>query len=268
MVFSSTVFLFFFLPIVLILYYLVPSKFKNIILLISSLIFYAWGEPIYIFLMCISSFVDYLNGILLTKNNNEKTRKRFLTLAILINLSLLGFFKYSDFVIGIINDVFNFSIPLLNIGLPIGISFYTFQTMSYSIDVYRRSVDVETNYFRYLTYVSLFPQLVAGPIVRYKTIAKELKDRNVNGYFTMTWDNGYSYCCARSETFEKVYNLIDRIFRTEEEITLHEKCTTWSFALNQVYCGNRCGYTFDEVGALVLNVTSAPIEPISEISNT
>lgn len=110
----------------------------------------------------------------------------------------------------------------------------------------------------------LFPIVLNGQRITYK----ELKDRNVNGYFTMTWDNGYSYCCARSETFEKVYNLIDRIFRTEEEITLHEKCTTWFFALNQVYCGDRCGYTFDEVGALVLNVTSAPIEPISEISNT
>ena len=179
MVFSSTIFLFFFLPIVLILYYLVPSKFKNIILLFSSLVFYAWGEPIYIILMCISSFVDYLNGRLLAKNNNEKTRKRFLTIAIFINLSLLGFFKYSDFLIRICNSIFNTSIPLLNLGLPIGISFYTFQTMSYSIDVYRRSVDVETNYFRYLTYVSLFPQLVAGPIVRYSTIANELKDRKI-----------------------------------------------------------------------------------------
>ena len=179
MVFSSAVFLFFFLPIVLILYYLVPTKFKNIVLLISSLVFYAWGEPVYIILMCISSFVDFLNGRLLAKNNNEKSRKIFLSIAIIINLSLLGFFKYSDFIIRILNDALNLSIPLLNIGLPIGISFYTFQTMSYSIDVYRKSVEVETNYFRYLTYVSLFPQLVAGPIVRYSTITNELKVRKV-----------------------------------------------------------------------------------------
>lgn len=179
MVFSSTIFLFFFLPIVLGIYYLVPSKFKNTILLISSLIFYAWGEPVYILLMCFSSFVDYLNGRVLAKNDNEKSRKRYLTLAIIINLSLLGFFKYSDFLINIFNGVFGANIPLLNIGLPIGISFYTFQTMSYSIDVYRKSVEVETNYFRYLTYVSLFPQLVAGPIVRYSTIAEEIKERKV-----------------------------------------------------------------------------------------
>lgn len=179
MVFSSTVFLFFFLPFVLVLYYLVPKKFKNIILLIGSLLFYAWGEPIYIILMCISSFVDYLNGRLLEKNNNDKTRKRYLTLAIIINLSLLCFFKYSDFIIRIFNSVLNINIPLLNIGLPIGISFYTFQTMSYSIDVYRQSVEIEKNYFRYLTYVSLFPQLVAGPIVRYSTIAGELKSRKI-----------------------------------------------------------------------------------------
>ena len=179
MVFSSTVFLFFFLPIVLILYYLVPSRFKNAILLVASLIFYAWGEPIYIGLMCFSSFVDYLNGRLLSKNNNEKRRKIYLTLAIVTNLSLLGFFKYSDFMITIINNLFDTNISLLNIGLPIGISFYTFQTISYSIDVYRGSVEPDTNYFRYLTYVSLFPQLVAGPIVRYSTIAEELKSRKI-----------------------------------------------------------------------------------------
>ncbi|MBQ6841385.1 MAG: MBOAT family protein [Bacilli bacterium] len=179
MVFSSTVFLFFFLPIVLIFYYLLPGKFKNSILLIASLIFYAWGEPVYIILMCFSTFIDYLNGRLLAQNNNEKRRKLYLTIAILINLSLLGFFKYSDFVIRILNNIFNLDIALLNIGLPIGISFYTFQTMSYSIDVYRKSVEPETNYFRYLTYVSLFPQLVAGPIVRYSTIASELKSRKI-----------------------------------------------------------------------------------------
>ena len=179
MVFSSTIFLFFFLPVVLLIYYLVPPKLKNTILLISSLLFYAWGEPIYIILMCFSSFIDYLNGRLLAKDNNEKNRKRYLTIAILINLSLLGFFKYSDFLITIINNLLGLGLPLLNVSLPIGISFYTFQTMSYSIDVYRKSVEPEMHYFRYLTYVSLFPQLVAGPIVRYSTIADELKSRKM-----------------------------------------------------------------------------------------
>ena len=180
MVFSSIPFLFFFFPICLIFYYLTPNRFRNYTLLIFSLIFYAWGEPIYIFLMICSTLVDFINGRLLSKNNNEKTRKRFLIIAILINLSLLGVFKYADFLIDIVNSIFNLHIGSLNLALPIGISFYTFQTMSYSIDVYRKVVEPETNYFRYLTYVSMFPQLIAGPIVRYETINKELHERKID----------------------------------------------------------------------------------------
>ena len=180
MVFSSLPFLFFFLPLCLILYYIVPKKIKNYVLLLFSLIFYAWGEPVYILLMIISTLVDYLNGLLLSKNSNEKTRKRFLLIAILINLNLLGIFKYGDFLIDIINHIFSLHIHALNLALPIGISFYTFQTMSYSIDVYRGVVKPEKNYFNYLTYVSMFPQLIAGPIVRYETINKELHDRKIS----------------------------------------------------------------------------------------
>ena len=189
MVFSSIPFLFFFFPICLIFYYITPNRFKNYALLVFSLIFYAWGEPIYIFLMIFSTLVDFLNGRLLAKNNNDKTRKRFLLIAILINLSLLGLFKYADFIIDIINKLFNIKMDGLHLALPIGISFYTFQTMSYSIDVYRKIVEPETNYFRYLTYVSMFPQLIAGPIVRYQTINKELHERKIefnnvgNGFF-------------------------------------------------------------------------------------
>lgn len=179
MVFSSIPFLFFFFPIFLFFYYLAPSKLKNYVLLIFSLIFYAWGEPIYIILMLISTLVDYTNGRLLAKNNNPKRRKIYLLLAILINLSLLGTFKYADFLIDIINHIFNLKLASLNLSLPIGISFYTFQTMSYSIDVYRGSVKPEDNYFRYLTYVSMFPQLVAGPIVRYEKVAQELHERKI-----------------------------------------------------------------------------------------
>lgn len=179
MVFSSIPFLFFFFPFCLICYYLTPNRFKNYTLLVFSLFFYAWGEPIYILLMIFSTLVDFLNGRLLSKNNNKKTRRRFLFIAILINLSLLGFFKYTDLLIETINFIFNTNISPLNITLPIGISFYTFQTMSYSIDAYRKDVEPETNYFRYLTYISMFPQLIAGPIVRYETINRELHKRTI-----------------------------------------------------------------------------------------
>ena len=180
MVFSSIPFIFFFLPIFFISYFLTPNKFKNYILLLFSLIFYAWGEPIYIFLMIFSTLVDFLNGRLLKKNNNKRTRKRYLIIAILINLSLLATFKYANLLVNTINSLFKLNLNPLNLSLPIGISFYTFQTMSYSIDVYRKKIEPETNYFRYLTYVSMFPQLIAGPIVRYETINKELHERKIS----------------------------------------------------------------------------------------
>lgn len=181
MIFSSIPFLFFFFPIFLLLYYISPFKIKNLILLIFSLIFYAWGEPVYIVLMIFSSVVDYTNGRMLDKYRDNKVIKRlFMVFSIIINLALLGFFKYSDFLIENINALFNISIPLLELGLPIGISFYTFQTMSYSIDVYRGAVKVERNFLNFMTYVSMFPQLIAGPIVRYQTVSEELSKREIN----------------------------------------------------------------------------------------
>ena len=181
MIFSSIPFLFFFLPFFLLLYYLVPFKYKNIILLIFSLVFYAWGEPIYITLMIFSSVVDYFNGLMIEKNkNNERKKKTFLIFSIIINLSLLGFFKYADFLINSFNNIFSTSLPLLKLGLPIGISFFTFQTMSYSIDVYRGEVKAEKNFLTFMTYVSMFPQLIAGPIVRYETVSQELHEREIN----------------------------------------------------------------------------------------
>ena len=181
MVFSSIPFIFFFLPVFLILYYLVPYKVKNILLLIFSLIFYAWGEPIYILLMIFSSVVDYTNGRMIEKyaQNNQKRKNLFLIISIIVNLSLLGFFKYADFLIGSINSLLNINIPLLELGLPIGISFFTFQTMSYSIDVYRGNVKAEHNFLDFMAYVSMFPQLIAGPIVRYEEVSKELKNRSI-----------------------------------------------------------------------------------------
>lgn len=178
MIFSSIPFLILFLPIFLIIYYLVPFKMKNIILLIFSLIFYSWGEPIYILLMIFSSVVDYINGKMIEKSKNHK--KHYLIFSIIVNLCVLGFFKYADFLIEIINSTLNLNIHTLNLGLPIGISFFTFQTMSYSIDVYNKKVKAETNFLNFMTYVSMFPQLIAGPIVRYEDISRELHKREIN----------------------------------------------------------------------------------------
>lgn len=178
MVFSSILFLFFFLPIFFLAYYIVPFKVKNYVLLIFSLFFYAWGEPIYITLMVFSSVVDYFNGRFITKFHDRIVLKRFfMVLSIIINLSLLGFFKYADFAVSLVNDIFGLSLTQPNIALPIGISFFTFQTMSYSIDVYRGNIKPEHNFFTFMTYVCMFPQLIAGPIVRYSTVHAELHKR-------------------------------------------------------------------------------------------
>lgn len=180
MVFSSILFLFYFLPFVLILYFLSPRKYKNMVLFLSSLLFYSWGEPKYIWIMIFSTVLDYTCGrkIHFHKINNQlKESKIWLLVSIVTNLGLLGFFKYSDFLIGNLNSLFNLSIPLLNIILPIGISFYTFQTMSYTIDVYRGDTKVQNSIISFGTYVTLFPQLIAGPIVRYQTVAEEIDNR-------------------------------------------------------------------------------------------
>ena len=181
MLFSTLTFLFVFLPIVFISYYLIDPKFKNYLLLIASLIFYAWGEPIYILLMIFSSIVDFINGKNIEKYKDDNKKKKFyLIISIIINISLLGFFKYADFFIKVINNILNLDIPLLNLGLPIGISFFTFQTMSYSIDVYRGDVKAEKDFLTFMTYVCMFPQLIAGPIVRYETVSSELHKRDIN----------------------------------------------------------------------------------------
>ncbi len=178
MVFSSIPFLFFFLPLCMILYYAVPFSLKNGILLFFSLIFYAWGEPVYILLMIFATLVDYGNGLLMERFGNTKAKRRiFLGCSIVVNLSVLGFFKYADFAIHTINGIFGTAIEPLKLGLPVGISFFTFQTMSYIIDLYRGEVKTEHNYFTYLTYVSMFPQLVAGPIVRFADIQERLHQR-------------------------------------------------------------------------------------------
>ncbi|GMQ65101.1 MBOAT family O-acyltransferase [Vallitalea maricola] len=178
MVFSSLVCLFIFLPITLLLYFLAPRKIRNVILLVVSLVFYAWGEPIYIILMIFSSIVDYTHGMLIEKFREQDKKAKLVVLSsVIINLSLLGFFKYADFMILNINNIFGTTLSELNLPLPIGISFYTFQTMSYTIDVYRRQAPVQKNPIALATYVTLFPQLIAGPIVRYQTIADQINNR-------------------------------------------------------------------------------------------
>lgn len=180
MVFSSTIFLCVYLPLVLLGYYICPKKGKNLFLLIVSLIFYAWGEPKYVFLMIFSILVNYVFGLLMDKHRENKKRlKLLLVISVIIDLGLLSVFKYTDFIITNINSVFGAGFDLLNIALPIGISFYTFQAMSYTIDVYRDDVRVQRNLIDFGMYITMFPQLIAGPIVRYSDIQDQLAERNV-----------------------------------------------------------------------------------------
>ena len=178
MVFSKPIFLFGFLPIVLLLYYIAPRRLRNTVLFAASLIFYAWGEPKLVLLMIATIVVDYCAGLMIERFSEKKKASRaILVAALVINLGLLGIFKYANFMIESINALVGGNIGLLNIVLPIGISFYTFQSLSYVIDVYKKVVPVERNILNFATYVTLFPQLIAGPIVQYKTIADELSER-------------------------------------------------------------------------------------------
>lgn len=177
MLFSSVTFIYLFLPIVLMLYFGTPRKLKNAVLLLSSLLFYFMGEPVYILLLIFSSVSDFLHSLFIEKYRGTKRAKLLLVSSITVNLLMLGFFKYADFFIGLVNSALGTHIPMLNIPLPIGISFFTFQTMSYSIDVYRGEVPANKNLLNFGTYVCLFPQLIAGPIVRYKDVESELKSR-------------------------------------------------------------------------------------------
>lgn len=175
--------MFMFLPIVLILYYAVPKKFKNLFILISGLIFYAWGEPIYVLIMIASTLIDYTAGLLIHKFDKNKTvRLICLIVSLVMNLGLLGVFKYSGFIMQNIDAVFGTALfdPKHALPLPIGISFFTFQSMSYTIDMYMRKIKVQKNPISFAAFVTLFPQIVAGPIVRYDDIAAELDNRTVN----------------------------------------------------------------------------------------
>lgn len=178
MLFSSIVFLFTFLPIILILYYLVPRPMKNVILLFGSLLFYAWGEPVYIFLMIFSTLFNYICGLDIARNlGDQAAARRSLIFTVAVNICILGFFKYEGFVLDSLSAVLPVDIPYRAMALPIGISFYTFQILSYIIDVYRGHVKVQTNLLDFALYVTMFPQLIAGPIVQYADVDRQLHVR-------------------------------------------------------------------------------------------
>ena len=177
MVFSSITFLYYFLPILLLIYFIVPFKFKNLVLLIFSLLFYFYGEPTYIWILLLSILINYIGGLVIGKSESKSIKKISLILTIIVDVGLLFYFKYTDFFISNINNLFGSNLSLIHVVMPIGISFFTFQTMSYVIDVYMGNVKYNKNILDFGTYVALFPQLVAGPIVRYKDIDDELKER-------------------------------------------------------------------------------------------
>jgi alginate O-acetyltransferase complex protein AlgI len=178
MVFSSLVFLLRFLPITILLYFLMPAmKAKNMVLIAASLIFYAWGEPVWVMLLVYSSVIDYVCGWFAGKYKNTAKGRMFLAASLILNLGMLAFFKYCNFFVDNLNVVPGINIPNTGISLPIGISFYTMQTISYTIDAYRGNVKVQKSFFNFLLFVSMFPQLVAGPIVRYADIEDQLADR-------------------------------------------------------------------------------------------
>lgn len=180
MVFSSIFFIFTFLPIVLFLYYISPKNIRNLVFLFSSLLFYAWGEPVYIFLMVFSIIFNFIFGLLINHfdiNEQYQAKKLVFIFTVFMNILLLGFFKYYDFFLANVNNIFNLNIPFKHLALPIGISFYTFQILSYIIDVYKNNVEVQENLISFALYVTMFPQLVAGPIVRYSDIDFQLSNR-------------------------------------------------------------------------------------------
>lgn len=181
MVFSSLIFLYLFLPLNLLFYFLCKNNhYRNIILVLFSLAFYAWGEPIWVILLVISAFIDYFNGRIIEKNRGTWKMKAALAVSVVINLSLLVFFKYSGFLVQNLNFLLGTQIPVSEFSLPIGISFYTFQTLSYTIDVYRNEVKAQPSFLKFILFVSLFHQLVAGPIVRYSDIAAEIVSRKIS----------------------------------------------------------------------------------------
>lgn len=213
MLFSSITFLFIFLPLTLLLYYLVPFRMKNYVMLAASLIFYAWGEPVYIILMILSIILNYFCGQdIYEKRDNARAMKMSLMFGVIMNLLILGFFKYYGLLMDTINAILPIDIPYRVLALPIGISFYTFQAMSYLIDVYRKEVKPQENVLYFALYISMFPQLIAGPIVRYIDIEEQLKERSINstkfGEGAMYFIRGLAKKVVLANTFGSIYEQV------------------------------------------------------------
>ncbi len=216
MLFSSATFLYCFLPVVLLLYFLLPARFRNDLLLVASLFFYFFGEPVYVLLLIFSSLSGWLHSLYIEAHRGKRGAKIALISSIVINLGLLGFFKYADFIIETVNSVFRTSIPVLGIPLPIGISFFTFQTMSYTIDVYRGQAHAQKNLATLATFVCLFPQLIAGPIVRYTDIDKELESRSSTVEGVAAGIRRFSFGLGKKVLIANVCGELCSVFRESE----------------------------------------------------
>jgi len=220
MLFSSIVFLYAFLPIVLIGYYILPKKMRNHFLMIASLVFYFFGEQLYVLLLLFSALSDWLHAVYIENHRGSKGAKRALISSIVINLSMLGFFKYIDFFISNINLLVGCDIPLTNVPLPLGISFFTFQTMSYTIDVYRGKAHARKDFSTMLLYVSLFPQLVAGPIVRYTDLEQELDDRQCDTDNVAAGIRRFSVGLAKKVLIANSLGELCKAFRAAGEVSV------------------------------------------------
>ena len=217
MLFSSIPFLYYFLPAVLIVYFAVPKRIKNAVLLLSSLIFYGWGEPKYVILMIATIAAFYFCGLGIGRAKSRKTQKIWLTVSVVIGIALLTVFKYADFFLQSFAAVTGLSIPLLKLALPIGISFYTFQCMSYVVDVYRGTAAPQKNIITFGAYVALFPQLIAGPIVRYVDVARELENRETTMEDAMTGIRRFLIGLGKKILLANQLGLLTEVFRASNE---------------------------------------------------
>ena len=217
MLFSSIPFLYYFLPAVLIVYFAVPKRIKNAVLLLSSLIFYGWGEPKYVILMIATIAAFYFCGLGIGRAKSRKTQKIWLTVSVVIGIALLTVFKYADFFLQSFAAVTGLSIPLLKLALPIGISFYTFQCMSYVVDVYRGTAAPQKNIVTFGAYVALFPQLIAGPIVRYVDVARELENRETTMEDAMNGIRRFLIGLGKKILLANQLGLLTEVFRASNE---------------------------------------------------
>ena len=228
MLFSSIPFLYYFLPIVVAVYFLVPRAWKNAVLLLASLVFYGWGEPKYVFLMAGTILLFFLCGLAVEKAAKQRWKKVWMLTAVVVSITLLAVFKYADFFVTSFNQVTGLSLPLLRLALPIGISFYTFQCLSYVIDVYRGDVPAQKNPISFGAYVALFPQLIAGPIVRYRDIAQMLEHRSHSWQETRLGLRRFLVGLAKKILLADSFALLLQIYRQQSEPSV---LFSWMYAI-------------------------------------